>query len=109
MEPEDSISFNHVKSGGTKLAVDPKVKLNQIKEVLDQLAEDTSVPRNIRRGATEAKTRLDMSGEPMDVRIAGAIGKLDDLANDPNIPMHGRTVIYRVITELENLLKTVGK
>ena len=30
--------------------VDPKVKLNQIIEVLDQLSEDTSVPRNIRRG-----------------------------------------------------------
>ncbi|OPX64497.1 MAG: hypothetical protein A4E30_00516 [Methanomassiliicoccales archaeon PtaB.Bin215] len=41
--------------------------------------------------------------------MAGAIGKLDDLANDPNIPMHGRTVIYRIISELENLLKTVSK
>jgi uncharacterized protein (UPF0147 family) len=88
--------------------IDPKVKLNQIIEVLDQLAEDTSVPRNIRRGATEAKTRLEKN-EPMDVKIAGAIGKLDDLANDPNIPMHGRTVIYRIISELENVLKVVNK
>jgi len=45
----------------------------------------------------------------MDVRVASAIGKLDDLANDPNIPMHGRTVIYRIISELENLLRTVSK
>ncbi|OPY33413.1 MAG: hypothetical protein A4E32_00700 [Methanomassiliicoccales archaeon PtaU1.Bin124] len=91
------------------MAVDPKVKMNQILEVLDQLSEDTSVPRNIRRGATEAKTRLEHPTEPMDVKIAGAIGKLDDLANDPNIPMHGRTVIYRIITELENVLKSVSK
>jgi uncharacterized protein (UPF0147 family) len=88
---------------------DAKTKLKQIIEVLDQLAEDTSVPRNIRRGATESKAKLNQDGEALDVRVAGAIGKLDDLANDPNIPMHGRTVIYRIISELENLLKTIGK
>jgi uncharacterized protein (UPF0147 family) len=85
-----------------------KQKMGQILEVLDQLAEDTSVPRNIRRGATEAKAKLEMSAA-LDVRVAGAIGKLDDLANDPNIPMHGRTIIYRIITELENLLTTAQK
>lgn len=88
---------------------DAKTKLSQIIDVLDQLSEDTSVPRNIRRGATEAKGRLNQEGEALDVRVAGAIGKLDDLANDPNIPMHGRTVIYRIISELENLLKAVSK
>ena len=90
------------------VAVDVKQKMGQILEVLDQLAEDTSVPRNIRRGATEAKTKLEMNA-PLDVRAAGAIGKLDDLANDPNIPMHGRTIIYRIITELENLLNSAQK
>ena len=88
---------------------DAKTKLKQIIDVLDQLSEDTSVPRNIRRGATEAKGRLNQDGEALDVRVAGAIGKLDDLANDPNIPMHGRTVIYRIISELENLLKALSK
>ncbi len=88
---------------------DAKTKLKQIIDLLDQLSEDTSVPRNIRRGATEAKGRLNQDGEALDVRVAGAIGKLDDLANDPNIPMHGRTVIYRIISELENLLKAVSK
>jgi len=87
---------------------DAKTKLKQIIDVLDQLSDDSSVPRNIRRGATEAKGRLNQDGEAMDVRVAGAIGKLDDLANDPNIPMHGRTVIYRIISELENLLKTLN-
>ncbi|HEY3421077.1 MAG TPA: UPF0147 family protein [Methanomassiliicoccales archaeon] len=90
------------------VVVDVKQKMGQILEVLDQLAEDTSVPRNIRRGATEAKAKLEQSAA-LDVRVAGAIGKLDDLANDPNIPMHGRTIIYRIITELENLLAAAPK
>jgi uncharacterized protein len=90
------------------VVVDVKQKMGQILEVLDQLAEDTSVPRNIRRGATEAKSKLEQN-VALDVRVAGAIGKLDDLANDPNIPMHGRTIIYRIITELENLLGAAQK
>jgi uncharacterized protein (UPF0147 family) len=87
---------------------DVKTRLNQIIDVLDQLSEDTSVPRNIRRGATEAKAKLNQDGEAMDVRVSSSIGKLDDLANDPNIPMHGRTVIYRIISELENVLKSLN-
>jgi len=31
--------------------MDTEAKLKQIMDVLDQIAEDTSVPRNIRRGA----------------------------------------------------------
>ena len=42
------------RSTGVRPMVD-NVKLKQIMDVLDQLAEDTSVPRNIRRGATDAK------------------------------------------------------
>jgi uncharacterized protein (UPF0147 family) len=76
-------------------------KLKQIIEILDQLAEDTSVPRNIRRGATSAKERLQQSKEAMDVRAASAVFILDDLANDPNIPLHGRTLIWNIISQLE--------
>jgi uncharacterized protein (UPF0147 family) len=80
-----------------------EVKLKQILEVLDQLAEDTSVPRNIRRGATEAKDRILQVNEPLDVRAASAIFILDELANDPNIPLHGRTLIWNIISQLETV------
>lgn len=76
-------------------------KIKQITEVLDMLAEDTSVPRNIRKGATEAKTRLMDTKEAMDVRATSAMSILDDLANDPNIPLHGRTLIWNIISQLE--------
>ncbi len=79
------------------------VKLKQVMDVLDQLAEDTSVPRNIRRGATDAKTRLLQTNEAMDVRAASAIFILDELANDPNIPLHGRTLIWNIISQLETV------
>lgn len=83
--------------------MDMETRLKQIMEVLDQLAEDTSVPRNIRRGAADAKERLMRKGEALDVRSASAIMILDELANDPNIPLHGRTLIWNIISQLETV------
>jgi len=77
-------------------------RIRQIVDVLDQLAEDTTVPRNIRRGATDAKSNLLKTGA-LDVRVASAITILDDLANDPNIPLHGRTQIWNLISQLETV------
>lgn len=78
-------------------------RLNQVLEVLSQLAEDTSVPRNIRRGALNAKELLLKKEDALDVRAASAIFILDELANDPNIPLHGRTLIWNVISQLETV------
>lgn len=77
--------------------------LNQIVDVLDQLGEDTSVPRNIRRGAAQAKDLLLKSKDDFDVRVASSIFILDELANDPNIPLHGRTLIWNILNQLETL------
>lgn len=78
-------------------------KLQQITEVMDQLIEDTSIPRNIRQGAEESKQVLLEGEEPLDVRIASAISILDDLANDPNIPLHARTLIWNIMSGLETI------
>ena len=78
-------------------------KIKQITDILDILADDSSVPRNIRKGAADAKVRLLDANDAMDVRATSAIMILDDLANDPNIPLHGRTFIWNVISQLEIL------
>jgi len=83
--------------------MDNLTKLGHVMEILDQLAEDTSVPRNIRRGATDAKDRLQREAEALDVRCASAIFILDELANDPNIPLHARTLIWNIISQLETI------
>ncbi len=78
-------------------------RLKQILDVLGQLAEDTSVPRNIRRGGLNARELLQKKENALDVRAASAIFILDELANDPNIPLHGRTLIWNVISQLETV------
>jgi uncharacterized protein (UPF0147 family) len=81
-------------------------KIKQITDMLDILADDSSVPRNIRKGSTDAKGRLLDTRDAMDVRATSAIMILDDLANDPNIPLHGRTLIWNVISQLETLSRS---
>tara|TARA_Y100000588_G_C14091256_1_gene854582 strand:+ start:850 stop:1116 length:267 start_codon:yes stop_codon:yes gene_type:complete len=88
------------------LAVD-ETKLEQISTVILQL-DDSKVPRNIRAGAKDAveKWLLNKSKE-MDVRIAMAQNKLEELSEDPNIPMEYGVLILQVLTALEQLLGEV--
>lgn len=83
------------------LTAEQRAQLDQVCAGLDQLQEDTSVPRNIRRGAEEAKKVLLNEAVALDVRKSGAINILDELANDPNIPLHGRTLIWSIMSKLE--------
>ena len=77
--------------------------MKNVTSYLDYLAEDTSIPRNIRKGASDAKARLLDAKEPMDIRATSAIVILEDLANDPNIPLQGRTIIWQAISQLETM------
>ena len=83
----------------------PDDRLAQLATVMDQLIDDTSVSRNIRRGADNAKKLLLNKGTALDVRISSAVSVLDELANDPNIPLHGRTIIWNVISGLETVAR----
>lgn len=78
--------------------------MEQILDGLDMLNQDTSIPRNIRRGAEEARKMLLDDKNPLDVRVASVTSLLDELANDPNIPLHGRTLIWNIISKLEELV-----
>src|SRR2546422_552256 len=50
-----------------------------------------------------AKARFAKKNEALDLRVTSAIMIMDDLANDPNIPLHGRTLIWNVISQLETV------
>ena len=78
-------------------------KIDQICDGLNMLSEDNSIPRNIRRGAENVKQILLKNTDPIDLRVATAVSTLDELANDPNIPLHGRTLIWNIMSRLEEL------
>lgn len=82
---------------------DKESVIKQSIEILGRIVSDDSVPRNIRRAADEAKTRLLNRDEAETVRAAYAISILDDISNDPNMPLHTRTLIWNVASQLEKV------
>lgn len=72
----------------------------KIVEFLDELLGDTSVPRNVRAAIARAKEKLQANDAP-NVRASGAIYALDEVSNDINLPMHARTMIWNILSELE--------
>jgi len=75
--------------------------LSQITTILDQIINDRTVPKNIRKAAEDSKTSLTDSKESIEVRISTAIHILDEIINDPNMPMYTRTQIWNVCSLLE--------
>ncbi len=83
---------------------DPRLdRVRGILESLGALADDGSVPRNVRRGAQSAREELAKPRVALDVRISSAVQVLDELANDPNLPNYGRTAIWSIISDLESV------
>ena len=68
-----------------------------------RMAEDPTVPRNIRRAASEARELLLRGKEDPTVKAAFAVSILDEISNDPNIPMHARTTIWNALSILETV------
>jgi uncharacterized protein (UPF0147 family) len=72
-------------------------------QILQHIMEDTSVPRNIRRAAEESRDLLAAEDDEPSIRASTVISILDEISNDPNIPIHARTLIWEVLSELESI------
>lgn len=78
-------------------------ELNDVAELMEEVIEDTTVPRNIRRSVDDAKQKIMSKEEDIGLKITSAIYCLDDISNDINMPAHTRTEIWTIISELERL------
>ena len=73
-----------------------------VSAMLDNLVNDTSIPKNIRRALSEAKMRID-SAEEKSVKVSAAIYVIESIAEDINMPAHARTQIWAIMSALETL------
>ncbi|HUS77733.1 MAG TPA: UPF0147 family protein [Patescibacteria group bacterium] len=78
-------------------------KTNQAMAILNLVAEDNTTPRNIRRTAKQASDLLTDESLSLAARAANAIDILDQISQDPNMPMYTRTRIWNVISVLEGI------
>jgi uncharacterized protein (UPF0147 family) len=72
-------------------------------QMLQNITEDSTIPRNIRRVADETKSVLQDDSKSIGLRAATAISMIDEISNDPNMPVHARTRIWELVSQLETV------
>lgn len=84
------------------------MELNEINNLLNGISGDRSVPKNIRTAVDLARKDLNNDKNDWSVRINSAISILDEISNDPNIPIYTRTHIWNIVSMLEVLNQHVS-
>ena len=77
--------------------------ISEVCEILEYISENTSVPRNIREGSSECIELLNDEDKEETIKISTVLGRLDGMSNDPNIPVHARTLIWEILSKLESI------
>ncbi|MHC1627164.1 MAG: UPF0147 family protein [Methanoculleaceae archaeon] len=82
---------------------EPEKTINTCIQMLQQITEDSTIPRNIRRVADETRKVLMDDERGLGLRAATAISMIDEISNDPNMPVHARTKIWELVSQLETV------
>jgi hypothetical protein len=90
-------------STGKEFTEEVKEAFENVEKLLNGMMKDRSVPRNIKRVAQRAIDALHNENETPGVISSNVIYMIDDLSQDPNIPFHVRTSVYRILSLLENI------
>lgn len=76
-------------------------KIKQALTVLNEVSEDNTTPRNIRRAAKDAMNALQSPEFTPAVRASNAISLLDEILQDPNMPPYTRVKLWNVMSLIE--------
>jgi uncharacterized protein (UPF0147 family) len=88
-------------SRGKSKKAEYEARVKQALEVLNEVSQDTTTPRNIRRAAKNAIDALQTTEYSLGVRASNAIAILDDISQDPNMPPYTRVKLWNVMSFLE--------
>jgi uncharacterized protein (UPF0147 family) len=81
----------------------PEKTIDNCIQMLQHIMDDNTIPRNIRRVADETRQLLMNQKKGTGLRAAEAISKIDEISNDPNMPVHARTRIWELVSQLETI------
>jgi uncharacterized protein (UPF0147 family) len=81
------------------------MKMDKVKEILDLIAEmqeDSTVPKNIKQKVSEMAEELkNCPEEELTLKVNRILSTLEELSNDTNIPTFVRTQIWNLTSLLE--------
>ena len=83
-----------------------KKELKELLELMQEVATDHQVPRNI-RGIVETAIEK-VSGKKVKIEdLSTAVYLMDDISKDLNIPDHTRTDVWEIISAMEAIREKI--
>jgi len=73
-----------------------------IEPVLEELREDTTVPKNVRLKIEKIMQVLNGKTEKS-IKVSKALNELEEIADDVNLQSYTRTQVWNVISALEKI------
>ncbi len=77
------------------------MELQGVIEKIDETSKDYSMPGRVRNTLKRVSEELKMEDQDFAVRITTAVYEIDEVINDINIPMHAKTALWDIISDLE--------
>ena len=77
------------------------MEVKKVIEKIDDLIEDHSMPKRTKVVLEKIGKELENEGQDVAVRVTSAIYALEDVTNDINIPMHAKTALWDLVSDLE--------
>ena len=77
--------------------------LTEAIELIDEICEEHSMPRNVKEVLTEVKTILQDNSQDVKIILDTAKQKISDLSEDPNLQTFSRTQIWNLASALEEV------
>ncbi len=77
-------------------------EIEQAIELLDSIANDKNVPKNVRTASEQAQIILKNTKMDIEVKRDTVSQILDEITNDPNVETFTRTQIWAIVSALES-------
>jgi len=78
-------------------------EITQIIEAINELQNDTTVPKNIKTKLQSITLILQLESEGMSTRVNKALDELEELSDDANIQSYTRTQLWNIVSLLESI------
>lgn len=78
--------------------------LKTVHNMIEEMLQDTTIPKNIRKAISEAKARIE-GDDDLPVKISASIYLIESVSNDINMPPHARTQLWAIMGALESIKK----
>lgn len=70
---------------------------------MDESSQDYFMPKRVKIILKNVGEELKREDQDLAVRVTSAVYRIEEVANDINIPMHAKTALWDIISDLEAL------